>query len=95
MGLINKFLIKKCVLCHKKDGDLILIDDYGIYGCTKSGEYAHKECIKYIICNPEKFSHRKVDKALDLFERLKEMNKRNFSRKIMLQRRCKKIKGKY
>jgi len=74
MGIINRFITKKCIFCGSKQ-DVKYVPDWGVYGrCLVSpGDYYHDECIRQICTDPEGAGHRLVDRAIDIMERVKEL----------------------
>jgi len=72
MGVFNKWN-GKCILCGLKEGKREYISDFGIYG-ECAGNWFHRECLRDICCNPEKYDYRKVDMAIDIIDRLKRVD---------------------
>ncbi len=93
MGIINRYITRRCVFCKLHGDDLKYIPDYGIYNEECCGDWVHIECLKAVSCEPEKYGHKKVDLALSLFERMEEDRERKKQRKISLQNKCEKLKS--
>ena len=66
---------KKCFICGARDEKANMeCGVYGIYGDKK--RYFHVKCVETVICDPEEYTTRAVDKALwcheNKIKRLKE-----------------------
>jgi hypothetical protein len=90
MGIINK-ITKRCIFCKGKDG-CEYVPAFGIYGDVIAGNWYHKECLTEVICNPEKYSHNKVDMAIDIVDRIKESNRQEKMAQKDREWRCEYLK---
>jgi hypothetical protein len=68
-----KFKVK-CFICQKRDiKENMEIGYHGIYNDNK--HYFHLKCIESVICDPETYGHRTVDRALWCLEQYTERQK--------------------
>jgi hypothetical protein len=69
---------RKCFLCGQRGDELKKIS-YKVYhgNCTHSTVWFayHPVCLKLVLCEPEKYSHEKVEKALRIATLIKEYKK--------------------
>lgn len=66
----------KCYFCGNKNGVIHSVCDYGIYGEVGKRIFYHPECINMVEKDPEKFGHKMMDKALNIYD-LREQNIKN------------------
>ena len=58
-----KIFQHKCFICGSRDEkENMEYASYGIYGNSK--HYYHLQCVETVICDPENYTHRTVDRAL-------------------------------
>lgn len=63
----------RCLICKKKDDYIEFVNDYGIY--SSAWQPFHYKCVKDVIDNPNKYSHRIVDHAIWITELLEIQEK--------------------
>jgi hypothetical protein len=56
----------KCCFCGRKEGVIVSVCNYGIYGDAGSRIFFHNECIEPILIEPEKFGNSIVDQAINI-----------------------------
>lgn len=62
----------KCWFCKQNAGVMYSVQDYGIYGDVGGRIFYHPECLEMVEIDPEKFSHRTADKAIQINELYKQ-----------------------
>ena len=71
---------RRCFICHSnKNVEWVRYCSWG--DCYK--EYYHDDCIKEVLCNPEKYSNRIIRQAqsvVELKEEIREYRKRNIKK---------------
>ncbi len=72
----------KCCFCHRKNGVIHSVCDYGIYGEVGKRKFYHPECIEMVELDPEKFGHKLIDIAIHINE-LRKQNISNCNRSIV------------
>lgn len=89
MGIIHR-LSRKCVFCKIAE-NTEWVEDYGIYAGVFDGDWFHKDCLRKVVCKPEKYSHNIVDRALHIIERIEIRKRANERRKKILKEKCETI----
>lgn len=95
MGIINKYVTKRCVFCKGRSGNLEFVPDTTIYGYLSdfSGSWYHMECLKDVLCEPEEHGHRKIEVALEISDIIKEIERTERLRWIKVKEACEDIKN--
>lgn len=57
---------RKCFLCKQTGNGLKWVSQYGIYMEANKHYAYHPECLKAVLCDPEKYGHEIVDMALQI-----------------------------
>lgn len=70
------FIIPKCKICKKfGTNNVITIPYHGIYGQSYEKWYYHAGCLQDALDNPMKYGHEAVDIALEITDRIAEIEK--------------------
>ena len=72
----------KCCFCKAKEGILQSVHTHDIYGDVGRRIYYHQECLEIVEVEPQKFSHRTVDKAIQIND-LRKANEEHYNSKII------------
>jgi len=84
MGIINYFR-RRCTFCKTSEGTQF-ISSFGMYESTYPGDWYHDECLREIVCEPEKYPSITVDLAVDIIDRIEIKQKREKERIEKLKR---------
>ena len=62
-----------CKICGERE-NLLYTPEWGLYGRYKGaiGYPYHEECVKDVVCNPENYTNKQVDWAIQIGESLRE-----------------------
>jgi hypothetical protein len=66
---------RKCFLCGQGGSELKKVPQYGIYGKINKYYAYHPACLKLVLCDPERYNHKKVDMALHIVNLIKDCEK--------------------
>lgn len=84
---------RRCFFCKKRGKTLEKIPQWGMYSTDFYFTY-HPQCLKAVLCEPEKYGHEKVDRALQiavLIEEGKAEEKKKRMQNIMKMRVAKEV----
>lgn len=85
-------MIKKCRFCKKK-GNLLHVNRMGIYGAKSLWVWSyHSHCLNDVACEPEKYSTRQVDMAIEVVDCIKEWKEEDERRNTTALKRCEYLK---
>ncbi len=91
--MLHIILGHKCLLCGNRDKNnpTDKVSGYGIY--NSEYRYFHRSCLKDIVCDPEHYSHRQVDMAITIAEKLEQKERQAVTRREKYKNNCNKIKS--